>query len=701
MTADDVESLTTSVFEAAAVERVPELRAAAETIAATATDATDPARVLAVAAGAWLVAYKLAFDRGDLDRATIGYRTAYEHSPTPCRASNLASCLLELTDFDGNRNRFAEALTLLDVATSDPEATIEISIRRRSNLLVARIDACERELAPVDLAALVVDAEDLHREAVNAGVPDSEIANLCTSALSLAAHDPVIVAADPGVLDRSLHYATLALAALDDRHPDLGARHANLSTVHLRRYEVLGGKGELTAAVSHLDRALATTPPNHPTYPLLLNNAVNTAVAWFEHTGEFEIIENYIDLARSLPDRFPAEHPLKPTAFHNAALLLRSAAHNLHRRELLDDCLRLHVESVTATEHNSPQRSSRLAGLALALSDDYHHTRDPQRLDDAIEIASAALADVHPVDLIGFKNNLAMMRHDRFLRTGDFDDLEAAIELDTAVLNELPTTHHDHAVLRTNAAVVLFAHYNRSGQLSNLRRAIEHIGGAIEASVPGDPNRWSRKINRASMLHAASEHDAAPVQGLDEAEVLLRETLGQGHLPGDERRIATETLVDVLRSRWAHRPDDALVEEMALLDSPTERSDRPNISLRRAFTAGLQGRRDLEDRHLRDAVETGQHDQPAVALFAARSLVDAALQNLDAGTVGRRDTALTVAHAAQIATTICPALHSQAPSSTRRSPSPRRHPPTRRRSPGHSKNPTMSRPRRIDVVGLP
>ena len=85
----------------------------------------DPARVHAVAAGAWLVAYKLAFDRSDLDLATIGFRTAYESSPTPCRASNLASCLLELTDFDGNRTRCVEALTLLDVATSDPEATVE------------------------------------------------------------------------------------------------------------------------------------------------------------------------------------------------------------------------------------------------------------------------------------------------------------------------------------------------------------------------------------------------------------------------------------------------------------------------------------------------------------------------------------------------------------------------------------------------
>ena len=625
MSPDEVEALTARVFTAANPSHVEELRAAALDVEALPTDSR--ARLHAVRGVAWLVAFKLGFHRADLAASIADLEQAYELEATGARTLNFASALMERYELDDGAEDHRRALLLLHASLNDAEASAQQRARRSTALLEAMLKAAEHGLEGGDLDAVIDLGERLMGDPSKEVAGRGEVENLLRAAYVLAAQRGH-ARAD---LRRMVELLELAV---DDRpadHPDRPARLSNLGSALLDRYEIAGDVSDLDRAAAALETAYGELPESHPGRPLVLNNLLNAVVARYERTGGAMRLREVLPVALNLPESFPAGHPLRPIALANAGLVVRAASRAFDEPGLIDQAVRLHQQACNETAQDDAALPGRRASLALALSDRYHRDSDPKDLHRSIELGESSLGSTasHNTELVGFQTNLANVYHDRYLLTGRMSDLVRAVDLHERGIAALPLNHHDRAALLNNAGITRADLYDRLGDPADLSVAAEHLSAAVEATGEDDPEYAARLINAGATLHRRAGLTGDP-DTLDAAVVVTERARIVAHREVD-RQIASGHLADILRDQWRRTGDDRLLDRIQSLEDDTGPASTAGQRLRRAVTAGLRGDHASEEKLLREALEAGLDQRPAVAIVAAQLLSDHGLRLVAAG----------------------------------------------------------------------
>ncbi|KAF8430063.1 CHAT domain-containing protein [Tirmania nivea] len=145
-----------------------------------------------------------------------------------------------------------------------------------------------------------------------------------------------------------------------------------------------------------------------------------------------------------------------------------------------------------ATLEDHPDRAVRLNNLSSHLNSRYERTGNLQDLEAAITVR--ATPEIHP-ERATF----------RYKRTGNLQDLEAAINHAEAAVEATKEDHNDRAVRR----------YKRAGNLQDLEGAINHAEAVVEETPEDHPARAPRLNNLSNHLrsrYAAINHAETAVK---------------------------------------------------------------------------------------------------------------------------------------------------------------------------------------------
>ncbi|KAJ7271616.1 CHAT domain-containing protein [Mycena rebaudengoi] len=146
--------------------------------------------------------------------------------------------------------------------------------------------------------------------------------------------------------------------------------------------------------------------------------------------------------------------------------------------------------AVEQTPEGHPDLAGRLRDLAASFRDRYERSGDVKDLEAALQNNQAAVDQTpkgHP-DLAGHLQELAASFTYRYRRSGDVKDLEAALQNNQAAVEQTPKGHPDLVGRLQELAVSFGDQYQRSGDVKDLEAALQNNQAAVEQTPKGHPH---------------------------------------------------------------------------------------------------------------------------------------------------------------------------------------------------------------------
>ncbi|KLU92421.1 hypothetical protein MAPG_11367 [Magnaporthiopsis poae ATCC 64411] len=129
---------------------------------------------------------------------------------------------------------------------------------------------------------------------------------------------------------------------------------------------------------------------------------------------------------------------------------------------------------------------------AVRLADNYQQTGRFEDLEEAVRIMEQAVdirgESIQPDMLSNLGVMLAWLGR-RFERTGSISDLNRAVEVTGEAMDATPQNHPDRAMYLNNLGNLLGSRFERTGSMGDLNRAVEVTGMAMDATPQNHPNR--------------------------------------------------------------------------------------------------------------------------------------------------------------------------------------------------------------------
>lgn len=206
---------------------------------------------------------------------------------------------------------------------------------------------------------------------------------------------------------------------------------------------------------------------------------------------------------------------------------------------------RLAVQHTPAVD---PQRPLRLSNLGAVWRDRYVQSGDAEDLDRAITCFLAAREEGGP-KLATVEHNLAVGLSDRYDRTGDPADLATALDAAERAVDATRRGSPDRPEYLAILTVCLWERYDATGSLSDLDRAIV-IGGEAVDELDARSLVRARLHSNLGMLHLDRYERSGDPPDLDRAIELAGVAL-EAASPGDpERPGFCNNLANALRMRF-------------------------------------------------------------------------------------------------------------------------------------------------------
>jgi tetratricopeptide (TPR) repeat protein len=136
----------------------------------------------------------------------------------------------------------------------------------------------------------------------------------------------------------------------------------------------------------------------------------------------------------------------------------------------------------------------------------------------------AATPPDHPNRAI-YLSDLSIALGDRFERTGQLTDLDRAIEVGEEAVAATPPNHPNRAIYLSDLSIALGDRFERTGQLTDLDRAIEVGEEAVAATPPDHPNRAGQLFNFGIALETRFDRNGRQAD-LGRARACYREAAG-------------------------------------------------------------------------------------------------------------------------------------------------------------------------------
>ncbi|GAA0427093.1 CHAT domain-containing protein [Acrocarpospora corrugata] len=159
--------------------------------------------------------------------------------------------------------------------------------------------------------------------------------------------------------------------------------------------------------------------------------------------------------------------------------------------------------AVRDTSPGHPDRVGRQCFLGSALLTLFEHTGDMDALEEAIAVATHAVAQARTTEeRAGSLTTLAVSLRLRFGRTGELRPLQQAIDAYRRALADTPEGYEKRRVLLGGLGLSLYVLYNRTGDPAPLDEAARMSSAAIDSTREGDPDLPGMLANFSNVLHA-------------------------------------------------------------------------------------------------------------------------------------------------------------------------------------------------------
>jgi tetratricopeptide (TPR) repeat protein len=460
-----------------------------------AVPADSCAQLLDAAARARLSRARAGGPRTDLDVAADLWRLAVallapDAGTRGMILNNRAVALFERWERDRSPERLGDAVEAArDLAVASASGTADGAqahlllgtvLRERFRLRGAREDLDDAVAALQQAETVMAGAAQLHEELGN------------------ALHDRVAIGGWPDDLAQAITHLTRAVEALPGDDPDAPAYWSNLAAALLDRYERASDRGDLDAAIAHLERACAMS--GSPSDELLSN--LGTALRMRAVADA-----SLEDLDRALPLlRRAAAVDDDKLGNLGAGLLERFGMTG--RVEDVDEAIRALRTAVEGTSRTDAALPSRLNNLGIALRE--RHLRrgtDREDVDAAIATFERALVLTHDGDpgVAALRANLGGALRQRHDALQDPEDLDRAVcELDRAS-RATPDRSTDSPIYLNNLGAALFARSRAAAHASDRERALAVTREAVRRCPPGSVLRGTCLVNLANVLSGGGD----------------------------------------------------------------------------------------------------------------------------------------------------------------------------------------------------
>ncbi|MDG6106955.1 CHAT domain-containing protein [Dactylosporangium aurantiacum] len=231
---------------------------------------------------------------------------------------------------------------------------------------------------------------------------------------------------------------------------------------------------------------------------------------------------------------------------------------------LADRAVRLLRRALAATDHGDPDRLGLLADLGTALFQRFRRSGDLDDITAAVDAMTSVLDHAPPEDpeLPRILSNLGAMLRMRFARTGLAADGAAAVDRLRASVDRTPPDDPSRATRLSNLGNALHSRFTRFGDPADIHAAVAAGRHAAELAPAGHPDRARILANLGNALQRRFEL-TGDMQDLTAAVAAGRaavESTPAGHLdrPGRQASLANTLLTRFLRTGDRDDLDDAI-----------------------------------------------------------------------------------------------------------------------------------------------
>jgi hypothetical protein len=334
-------------------------------------------------------------------------------------------------------------------------------------------------------------------------------------------------------------------------HPGRALALSNLANLLSLRVKECGDFEPLNEAIDLHRQALDLRPPGHPHRSTSLSQLAYALKTRFKQLGDLDALAETVELHRQILLLPTPVHTNRSKCLLNLAIALQAKFEQLGGLDLLTEAVDLHRQVLNLHPPGHPGRSESLNNLGAAMELQFEQNGDPDLLSEAVELHRQALY-LRP---LGHRNrskslnNLAIAVVTRFNQFGDFDSLAEAAQLHRHALELRPLGHPDHSTSLINLATVVITQFRQLGDYDLLAEAIDLHCQTLDLHPPGHPHR-STSLNNLAAAVTIRFRERGDLDSLEDAVQLYRQALDLRPLGHHDRSTSLDNLASAMLTRF-------------------------------------------------------------------------------------------------------------------------------------------------------
>ncbi|CAH0028529.1 unnamed protein product [Clonostachys rhizophaga] len=263
------------------------------------------------------------------------------------------------------------------------------------------------------------------------------------------------------------------------------------------RYEITGSSSDIDEAIENGKRALSLASKDGAMREAI-TGALNFALeARFSRNGLLTDIDEAIELDRQALTMASECGPDRANFLTDLARHLSNRYSRTERSEEIEEAIMSARQAVAVVPNNHPAWCSTMSNLALRLADRYSQGRSMQDLEECIQIHKNVISKTpaeSPVDLATSLGSLGEALNNRYLATGDMNDLQESIVATRRAAATIPDGHRDHATILSNLGRAVRDRGSATGSRADIDEGIQLMRKALTL-MPDDGSDTAATFN--------------------------------------------------------------------------------------------------------------------------------------------------------------------------------------------------------------
>jgi tetratricopeptide (TPR) repeat protein len=502
--------------------------------------------------------YERTGDVVTLDQALAALRAAIE-APSP-PGQDRAACLFELLVLLRSRFKATRSAADLDgaieagrqavAAASLHDPQLRQYLSGLSGVLFSRYDGTG------DLAVLK-EAVFLLRAAIDK-TPRHDAAWLHRNGmLGLMLRQQYERTGDLQTLDQAISAAQAVVAATAADSPEMTTSLSALSLDLHQRFGRTGDPADFAEALRLVQRVVQLTAPNDPWRANALSNLSVQFHSWFTHSGDVSALDDAVRYGREAIAALGPDAENRTMVLTNQVTVLTARATTGEPTPaVLDEAVEIARLATAEMSPADPAGAAARSNLAFALLLRHESALDPADLAEATAAARQTLTGAFTIRSVSdsiFATGRRVLEA-AYDDCGDLALLDEAIEAARAAVAVTPDDHPQYGARLTALGNLLVKKFDHTKALPDLDEAIDLADRATRAPAPDENSRWRRLLILADSLDRRFGH-AADLGDLDRAITAATEAVHVLGAASSDEYDAVSMQARLLKERWERVPD--------------------------------------------------------------------------------------------------------------------------------------------------